>query len=156
MCILVSLWWHLVILEKLAAWAYLNTTGWQLWQILSNKLDFLHDADCWCGFVYARSVSGTPASSCDSRLLGVVASWLQGGVSVLQGFLHLSSRAWRSSAWFWGGLSIIVIVWPNSTQICSMGLRSGDLASCSILVTLPCVRKSRTAQARWGVALSSW
>ena len=28
MCILVNLWWHLLISEKLAAWAYLNVIGW--------------------------------------------------------------------------------------------------------------------------------
>ena len=33
---------------------------------------------------------------------------------------HLSSRAWLSSPRLWGGLSILVIVWPNSSQICSM------------------------------------
>ena len=27
------------------------------------KQNFLHDAACWCGFVYAGSVSGIPASS---------------------------------------------------------------------------------------------
>ena len=51
---------------------------------------------------------------------------------------HLSSRVWRSSPKFWGGLSILVIVWPNLSQMCSMGLQSGDLAGCFILVTLPC------------------
>ena len=69
---------------------------------------------------------------------------------------HLSSRAWRSSSRFWGGLSIELIARPNSSQICSMGLQSGDLGGCSIFVTLPCCRKSRTTLARWGVALSSW
>ena len=38
------------------------------------------------------------------------------GISV-----HFSSRAWRSSSRFWGGLSILVIAWHNSYQICSMG-----------------------------------
>ena len=46
---------------------------------------------------------------------------------------HLSSRAWRSSSRFWGGLSIELIARPNSSQRCSMG----------------------TTLARWGVALSS-
>ena len=69
---------------------------------------------------------------------------------------HLSSRAWRSSSRFWGGLSIELIARPNSSQRCSIGLQSGDLGGCSIFVTLPCCRKSRTALARWGVALSSW
>ena len=69
---------------------------------------------------------------------------------------HLSSRAWRSSSRFWGGLSIELIARPNSSQRCSMGLQSGDLGGCSIFVTLPCCRKSRTTLARWGVALSSW
>ena len=69
---------------------------------------------------------------------------------------HLSSRAWRSSSRFWGGLSIELIARPNSSQRCSMGLQSGDLGGCSIFVTLPCCGKSRTTLARWGVALSSW
>ena len=69
---------------------------------------------------------------------------------------HLSIRAWRSSSRFSGGLSIELIARPNSSQRCSMGLQSGDLGGCSILVTLPCCRKSRTTLARWGVALSSW
>ena len=62
---------------------------------------------------------------------------------------HLSSRAWRSSSRFWGGLSIELIARPNSSQRCSMGLQSGDLGGCSIFVTLPCCRKSRTTLARW-------
>ena len=69
---------------------------------------------------------------------------------------HLSSRAWRSSSRFWGGLSIELIARPNSSQRCSMGLQLGDLGGCSIFVTLPCCRKSSTILARWGVALSSW
>ena len=28
---------------------------------------FLHKAACWCGFVYAGSVSGIPTSSCDNH-----------------------------------------------------------------------------------------
>ena len=43
-CVSVNLWWHLLILEKLIVWAYLNIIGWQLWQIWSNKLDFF----AWC------------------------------------------------------------------------------------------------------------
>ena len=35
---------------------------------------------------------------------------------------HLSSRAWRSSPRFWGGLSILVVAWPDSSHLCSMGL----------------------------------
>ena len=66
---------------------------------------------------------------------------------------HLSSRAWRSSSRFWGGLSIELIVQPNSSERCSVGLQLGDLGGCSIFVTLPCRRKSRTTLARWGVAL---
>ena len=69
---------------------------------------------------------------------------------------HSSSRAWRSSSRFWGGLSIELIARPNSSQRCFMGLQSGDLGGCSIFVTLPCCRKSRTTLERWGVALSSW
>ena len=55
---------------------------------------------------------------------------------------HLSSRAWRSSSRFWGGLSIELIARPNSSQRCSMGLQSGDLGGCSIFVTLPYCGKS--------------
>ena len=44
---------------------------------------------------------------------------------------HLSRRAWRSSPRFRGGLSILVIARPNSSQIYSMALQSGDLAGCS-------------------------
>ena len=47
---------------------------------------------------------------------------------------EVSSRVWRISPRFWGGLSILVIAQPNSSQVCSMGLQSGDLAGCSILV----------------------
>ena len=39
---------------------------------------------------------------------------------------HLSSRAWRSSSRFWGGLSIELIARPNSSQRCSMGLRRAN------------------------------
>ena len=67
---------------------------------------------------------------------------------------HPSSRAWRSSPRFWGGFSILVIARPNSSQICSVELQFGDLASCSILVMLPCWRKSRTMQA-WRCRLGS-
>ena len=45
-----------------------------------------------------------------------------------------------------GGLSILVVARPNSSKICSMGLQSGDLAGCSILVTLPCWRKPRISE----------
>ena len=69
---------------------------------------------------------------------------------------HLSSRAWWSSPRIWGGMSILVIASPNSSQICSMVLQSSDLADCSILATLPCRRKSGTTRAWWGVALSYW
>ena len=69
---------------------------------------------------------------------------------------HLSSRAWRRSSVFWGGLSIELIARPNSSQRCSMGLQSGDRGGCSIFMTLPCCRKLRTTLARWGVVLSSW
>ena len=51
---------------------------------------------------------------------------------------HFSSRACRNSPKFCGGLSILVIAQPNSFQICSGGLQSGDLAGCSILVKLSC------------------
>ena len=61
---------------------------------------------------------------------------------------RLSSRAWQSSPRFLDGLSIPVTARPNSSQIWSMGLQSGDLAGCSILVTLPCWRKSRTTPAQ--------
>ena len=67
---------------------------------------------------------------------------------------HSSSRSWGSSPRFWGGLSILVIAWPNSSQICYKVLQSGDLAGCPILVTLPSWRKSRTNRGRWAVALS--
>ena len=90
----------------------------------------------------AASRRGILATRCWRRCTGIYA--------------HLSSRAWRSSSRFWGGLSIELIARPNSSQWCSMGLQSGDLGGCSIFVTLPCCRKSRTTLARWGVALSSW
>ena len=51
---------------------------------------------------------------------------------------HLSGRAWWSSPRFSGGLSILVIALHNSSQVYSIGFQSGDLAGCSILVTLPC------------------
>ena len=56
-------------------------------------------------------------------------------------------RAWRSSPRLRSGLSILVIARPNSSQICSMRLQSRDLAGCSILVTLPWRRKSRSNRA---------
>ena len=67
---------------------------------------------------------------------------------------HSSSRAWQSSPKFWDGLSIPAIAQPNLSKICSVGLKYSDLEGCSILVTLPCWRKSRTTRAWWGVALS--
>ena len=45
---------------------------------------------------------------------------------------HLTSMAWWRSQRFRGGLSILVIAQPNSSQICSMRLQYGDLAGCSI------------------------
>ena len=49
---------------------------------------------------------------------------------------HLSSMAWWSSTMFWGRLSIMMISPHNSSQLWSMGLQSGDLVCCSILVML--------------------
>ena len=69
-------------------------------------------------------------------------------------FAHLSSKAWRNSPRFCDRLSILLIARPNSSQICSIGLQSGDLAGCSILVKLPCWRKSRYTRSQWGVPLS--
>ena len=51
---------------------------------------------------------------------------------------RLSHGAWLSSPTFRGRLSILVIARPSSSQICSMGLQSSDLAGCSSLMTLPC------------------
>ena len=45
---------------------------------------------------------------------------------------HLSDMAWRSSPRFWGGLSMLVIALPNSSQICYMGLQSGDLGDIAL------------------------
>ena len=69
---------------------------------------------------------------------------------------HFFSRTWRSSPIFRGRLSILVIAWPNSSQICSMGLLSGNLAGCIILETWPCWRKSKIflGTARCGVIVS--
>ena len=39
------------------------------------------------------------------------------GISV-----HSSSRAWQSSPRLWGGLSILMIARPNSSQMCSRGV----------------------------------
>ena len=110
---------------------------------------FFRDAACWSRFVCARSISIIAASRRDMlatrrwrRCTGICANF--------------SSRAWRSSSRFWGELSIELIARPNPSQWCSMGLQSGELGVCSIFVTLPCCRKSRTTLARWGVALSSW
>ena len=69
---------------------------------------------------------------------------------------HLSNMAWQISPKYWGGLSILLIAWPYSCQICFVGLQSGDLARCSILVTLPCLMISRTTSANWGVVLLSY
>ena len=63
---------------------------------------------------------------------------------------NLSIRVWWSSPWFWGRLYILVIAQPSSPQYAYGGLQSGDLAGCSILVMLPCWRKSRTTQAWHG------
>ena len=52
--------------------------------------------------------------------------------------------AWRSSPSFWGRLFIMVIARHNSSQLFSKGLQSGDFMGCSILVRLPCWRKSTT------------
>ena len=52
---------------------------------------------------------------------------------------HLSSRAWRSSSRFWGGLSIELIAWPNSSQRCSMGLQSAILEAAPSLWHCPVV-----------------
>ena len=57
------------MLEKLAAWAYLNVIGGNRRKSGETNLIFLVlcDAACWYGFVYVGSVSGIPASSCDNR-----------------------------------------------------------------------------------------
>ena len=68
-----------------------------------------------------------------------MACLLQGVAGILQGFLPI----------YPAGLGKLTKR-PNSSQICSMGLQSGDLVGRSILVTLSCWRKSRTTQARWG------
>ena len=102
---------------------------------------------CWCGFVHAGSASGIPVSRSlaaiivtrHRSMLAARRCRCSTGISD-----HFSLRAWQSSPRFRGGLSLLVIARPNSSQIWSMGLQSGDLAGCSILVMLTCWRKSRT------------
>ena len=65
---------------------------------------------------------------------------------------HLPSSPWRRSPIFWGGLSILVIAQPIHPKYVLWGCKSGDLAGCSMLMTLPCWRKSRTTPSWWGVA----
>ena len=72
------------------------------------------------------------------RYRGMLATCYKVFQAFYRDFCHSSSRAWRSSPRFWGGLSILVIARPNSSQICFMGLQSGDLAGGPILMTLPC------------------
>ena len=59
---------------------------------------------------------------------------------------HSANKAWQSSPCFWGGLSILVVAWPNSSQIYSVWVQSADLAGCSILVMLLCWRKLMTTE----------
>ena len=69
---------------------------------------------------------------------------------------HLSSRAWWRSPRFWIVFSMLIIAWLNSSQICYMGLQSGDLAGCSILLTL--FVEGNQAQPEHGqvLLLTSW
>ena len=102
-----------------------------------TNLIFKNDAACWCGFVYASKYLVFPplAAKIAARRRGILATRRcrrSTGISA-----PFSSRAWRSSPRFWGGLSILVHKSPNSSQICYMGLQSGDPADCSILVMLP-------------------
>ena len=118
-------------------WDYYAGRSYQILQICL----VLHDVTCWHGFVYVGSVSGFPASSCDNCHY---ASWhtcykvLRRSTRISA---HLSSRVWRRSTRFWGRLSILVVASPNSSQICSMGLHSGDLAGCSVAMTMLCWKK---------------
>ena len=140
MCILVNLCWHLLMLKELAAWAYLMLLDGNCGKSGQTNLIFymmlpVDEVLCMPG---QYRVFPPLAAVIAARLRGKLATrhcWRSIGISA-----HVSSRAWRSSPRIWGGLSILVIARPIISQTCSMGWQSGDLAGCSILVTLPCWR----------------
>ena len=70
-------------------------------------------------------------------------------------FCHSSIRRLRNSWRVCGGL-LRYTLRPNSSHACSIGLRSGEFASQSILFMLLVVTKSFTILPRCGLALSSW
>ena len=114
---------------------------------------FLHDAACWC-MLGQYWVFPPLTATITTRRHGMLATRRcrrSTGISA-----HLSSRFWWSSPRFLGGLSILVIAWPNSSK--NKFYRFAIWRSCRlpILVNLPCWRKSRTTRAWWGVALLSW
>ena len=126
MCILVNLWWYLLILQILAAWAYLNTMVIvvnlvkHIWFVALYCL-LMWFCVCWVSIWVFPPLSAMIAA----RRRGMLATRCCGHSTVIS--VQLSDMAWRSSPRFWGGLSMLVIAWPNSSQICSMELQSGDL-----------------------------
>ena len=112
-----------------------------------------NDAASWWGFVYAGSVSGIPASNGDNCRY---ASW-HASYSALQAFYRaFCPFIQQSLTGLTKILGRVVHTGDCTAQICSMGLQSGDLAGCSILLMLPWWRKSRTTRAWWGLVLSCW
>ena len=96
------------------------------------KLYFLHDVACWCGFVYAGSISSIPASraswhACYKALHAFYRDFcpfIQQGLAELTKILGQVVHTGDCTAQFI----------PHMFY----GLQSGDLAGSSILVMLPC------------------
>ena len=85
----------------------------------------------WCGFVCARSVSSVPASSCDNRRYASWHAWHKTLQAFYKDFCPFILQGWAELTKIMCVLSVLLIAQSNSSQVCSMGLQSGDLASCS-------------------------
>ena len=147
---------YLLILEKLATWAYLMSLGGNCGKSSQTNLMFCMMLTvgvvlCMSGQYLAFSLLPGTITARRSGMLATRRHRRSTGISA-----YVSSRICRSLPRCWGRLSMQVIALPNSSQICSMGLQSGNLAGCTILETLPRWRQLRTTQAQGYVALSSW
>ena len=129
-CMLVNLWWHSFILEKLAAWAYMtyiyiqDICHWMVIVVNLFKTNLIY-----CMMLPVGVVLCMPGQyRVFLPLAAIIAAMRHGMLGTrhcrrsTKISAHLFGRAWGISPQFWGRLSILVIARPNSSQICSKGL----------------------------------
>lgn len=93
------------------------------------------------------------ARTTDSRRLLI--PWMSLRIWFWGILFHSSCRAAVNSLRLWTGGSLCLTRRPRKSHKCSMGLRSGLMAGHGILSIAFCRKKSFTACALWGLALSS-